>query len=421
MRRVNKEESQSNIAQFIGNNNTVEQNNYNNKIVINSDFFLEMTKKQHKLYPYFYTGIDKLPNGKIGYKSIPANEEAEKKFPLSIKSNFTVIDDKYREYKDLNKMLQDSYNNQEPIKVKVNSTIQMLGEEVDPYQPFLDEEIVEAYIFPQKFPSIPTVSIGFIDSDFIVDGIQLEIIKKENDNITYLSNEKQDCFIIVKIKLVASNICEKDNTADIKFNFNFNINKRYKNNLDANIMFYKILLHIAEGKEMYMKFADNPKKNLIGKLKITGNISILKNTIRFCEVLKKINTTFKLNLTRTDKYTKDDYDSIRFLEKILIPKNSNKEREIILKVDASKISEENIKELINEENGNIGEVRENIDISLLNNDLHISKIVKIYSNYVIKNKNELVSNIKQYIKDEELSIVLIPKNDYINVETRYTI
>ena len=246
MEKVNKEENQSNIAQFIGNNNTIAQNNYNNQITIDSDFLLEMTKKQHKLYPYFYTGIDKFPNGKVGYKSIPANEEAEKKFPLSIKSNVTVIDNKYKEYKDLNKMLQDSYNNQEPIKVKVNSTIQMLGEEIDPYQPFLDEEIVESYIFPQRFPNVPIVSIGFIDSDFIIDGIQLKIVKKESDNITYLNNEKQDSFIVVKIKLVVSNIKEENSSADVQFNFNFNINDRYKDNLDANITFYKILLNIAE-------------------------------------------------------------------------------------------------------------------------------------------------------------------------------
>ena len=109
MDKLNKEENQSNIAKFIGNNNLVQQNNYYNNIVVNSDFFLEMTQKQHKLYPYFVTGIDKLPNGKIGYKSVPANKEAEIKFPLSIQSNVTVIDDKYKDYKDFGKMLRDSY------------------------------------------------------------------------------------------------------------------------------------------------------------------------------------------------------------------------------------------------------------------------------------------------------------------------
>lgn len=421
MDKLNKEENQSNIAKFIGNNNLVQQNNYYNNIVVNSDFFLEMTQKQHKLYPYFVTGIDKLPNGKIGYKSVPANKEAEIKFPLSIQSNVTVIDDKYKDYKDFGKMLRDSYNNQEPIKVKVNSTVQKLGDEIDPYQPFSDLEVVEAYLLPQKFPSIPIVSIGFIDSDFILDGIQLEIVKKEEDNITYLNNENQDCFIVVNIKLTISNINEVNESADIQFKFNFNINNRYLNNLDANIMFYKILLNIAEGKEMYMKFVNNPNRNIIGRLKIQEDISNLKNIIRFCEVLKKINTTFNLNLTRVDNYTKEDYDSISLLEKILIQKDDKEEKEIILKLDANQVNENNIKGLIDEENGNIGEIRENINIPLLDNNLHISKIVKIYTNYIIKNKEELMTNIKACIKDNILNIVLIPKNDYINIETRYKI
>ena len=225
----------------------------------------------------------------------------------------------------------------------------------------------------------------------------------------------------MNIKLTISNINEVNESADIQFKFNFNINNRYLNNLDANIMFYKILLNIAEGKEMYMKFVNNPNRNIIGRLKIQEDISNLKNIIIFCEVLKKINTTFNLNLTRVDNYTKEDYDSISLLEKILIQKDDKEEKEIILKLDANQVNENNIKGLIDEENGNIGEIRENINIPLLDNNLHISKIVKIYTNYIIKNKEELMTNIKACIKDNILNIVLIPKNDYINIETRYKI
>lgn len=67
----------------------------------------------------------------------------------------------------------------------------------------------------------------------------------------------------MNIKLTISNINEVNESADIQFKFNFNINNRYLNNLDANIMFYKILLNIAEGKEMYMKFVNNPNRNII--------------------------------------------------------------------------------------------------------------------------------------------------------------
>ena len=420
MKKVNKQENQNNIARFIGNNNKVEQNNYINPVTIDSNFLLDITKKQHKLYPYFFTGMDKLPNGKFGYKSIPASKEAEIKFPLSIQSNVTVIDEKYKGYTDLNKILKESYNNQEPIKVKVNSTIQKLGDEIDPYQPFEGEEIVEAYIFPQKFPHVPIISIGFTNSDFIVDGIQLEIVKKEGDNITYLNNKKQDCFIIVEMKVTVSNVNKEKQCADMKFNFNFNINERYKENLDANITFYKILLHIAEGYEMYIKFIDKPNKSIIGKLQTTKEITALKNAIRFCEILKKINTTSNLNLSQSLDYSKDDYDSINFLEKILLPKNKY-EKEIILKVDASKIEEKNIFKLLDTDNDNIAEVRKNVQVLLLNTNLHISKIVKIYSNYTIKNKKELMTDMKSCIKEGILDIILIPKKDYINVETRYTI
>ena len=383
MKKVNKQENQNNIARFIGNNNKVEQNNYINPVTIDSNFLLDITKKQHKLYPYFFTGMDKLPNGKFGYKSIPASKEAEIKFPLSIQSNVTVIDEKYKGYTDLNKILKESYNNQEPIKVKVNSTIQKLGDEIDPYQPFEGEEIVEAYIFPQKFPHVPIISIGFTNSDFIVDGIQLEIVKKEGDNITYLNNKKQDCFIIVEMKVTVSNVNKEKQCADMKFNFNFN-------------------------------------KSIIGKLQTTKEITALKNAIRFCEILKKINTTFNLNLSQSLDYSKDEYDSINFLEKILLPKNKY-EKEIILKVDASKIEEKNIFKLLDTDNDNIAEVRKNVQVLLLNTNLHISKIVKIYSNYTIKNKKELMTDMKSCIKEGILDIILIPKKDYINVETRYTI
>lgn len=172
---------------------------------------------------------------------------------------------------------------------------------------------------------------------------------------------------------------------------------------------------------MYMKFFDNPKKSMIGRLPVKHDISILKNTIRFCEVLKKINTTFNLNLTKAYLYTKSDYDSISFLEKILFQKHIKKAKEITLKLDASQIDEENIKELIKEENSSIGEVREDIVVPLLDNNLHISKIIKIYTNFTIKNKNELIADMKSCIKNNILNIVLIPKNGYIDIETRYEI
>lgn len=70
---------------------------------------------------------------------------------------------------------------------------------------------------------------------------------------------------------------------------------------------------------------------------------------------------------------------------------------------------------------NVAEVRENIYVPLLKNNLHISKVAKIYTNYTIKNKKELLTDMKSCIEDGVLNIILVPKNDYINIETRYTI
>ncbi len=77
--------------------------------------------------------------------------------------------------------------------------------------------------------------------------------------------------------------------------------------------------------------------------------------------------------------------------------------------------------MINKESSNIGEVRENIVVPLLENKLHISKIIKIYTNYIVKNKNELINDISSYIEDDTLNVILIPRNDYIDIETRYKI
>lgn len=70
---------------------------------------------------------------------------------------------------------------------------------------------------------------------------------------------------------------------------------------------------------------------------------------------------------------------------------------------------------------NVAEVRENIYVPLLKNNLHISKVAKIYTNYTIKNKKKLLTDMKSCIEDGVLNIILVPKNDYINIETRYTI
>ena len=97
-----------------------------------NDRFLQMTKS-HSLFPYFTVNFTKMTNGNYTLMSKPTREKSIKKYPLNFKVNFTILDEKYRDIKDGQKILDIIEFSNIPIEMKINKFEQYLGEVLDPY------------------------------------------------------------------------------------------------------------------------------------------------------------------------------------------------------------------------------------------------------------------------------------------------
>ena len=158
--RTQKNKKKNNISADIVNGNIIQDSSVeNNYITINDPAIAirnigknseELTKyfesvsaslaSQHKLYPYYETGIQEI-NGKNFLYSRPLVPEAKTKYPSRIKGRFKIADEEVAGKYSLEEMARRAYISQKSVELEPVEIIKMLGEEIDPYQDGFLEEV----------------------------------------------------------------------------------------------------------------------------------------------------------------------------------------------------------------------------------------------------------------------------------------
>ena len=95
---------------------------------------------QHKLYPYYETGIQEI-DGKNYLYSRPLIPEAKTKYPSRIKGTFKIADEELAKTYSWGEMARRAYISQTPVELEPVEVIKMLGDEIDPYQDGFLEEV----------------------------------------------------------------------------------------------------------------------------------------------------------------------------------------------------------------------------------------------------------------------------------------
>lgn len=189
--RIQKNKKKNNISADIVNGNIIQDSSVeNNYITINDPAIAirnigknseELTKcfesiraslaSQHKLYPYYETGIQEI-NGKNFLYSRPLVPEAKTKYPNRIKGRFKIADEEVAGKYSLKEMARRAYISQKPVELEPVEMIKMLGEEIDPYQDGFLEEVKNTNfrLVPEKLPEA-------ISCILKVDGSDLEYPK----------------------------------------------------------------------------------------------------------------------------------------------------------------------------------------------------------------------------------------------------
>lgn len=323
--RTQKNKKKNNISADIVNGNIIQDSSIeNNYITINDPAiairnigknYEELTKyfesvkaslaSQHKLYPYYETGIQEI-NGKNFLYSRPLVPEAKTKYPSRIKGRFKIADEEIVEKYSLEEMARRAYISQKPVELEPVEIIKMLGEEIDPYQDGFLEEVKNTNfrLVPEKLPeAVPCI--------LKVDGFDLEydVMMKiqpvnPDKHILCIANENNSDGL--KIIIVYSLV-------DRKISFTYRLHFSTWSDVKKFTLFQMVALKgsvikIETKKEKEAVFSATLQEPLSSESieELNGDLELIKNVIL-------VETEFGVSFSISDGFDNDDQEMLYFL------------------------------------------------------------------------------------------------------------
>lgn len=380
-----------------------------------NDRFLQMATS-HRLFPYFTVDFTKMKNGNYTLMSKPTREESIKKYPLNFKGSFTILDEKYKDIKDRQKMLDIIQFSDSPIEIKINKFEQYLGDVIDPYpNPELSpmQDGVKSYIMPHErvLPVVVwNVDMRFEDSKFRLIGIQLKLVKQISSNTFLLNNYHQ------KSKPIYLELRLEINDKHIDCNLNYKINETKINDSKTVITYNKFVLNLLTNPYyLYEK-----KKNLTlmsgksDKSISQEEINSLNHYINIVERLSMIEKFFDIKFSIPDEISKDDVVAINELYRYIISsKKKEKGINTCLTISKKDMDLNRIKDLINMPRTSLMSTFDNAAFNILGMEINIKKIIIKYHDVKCSNideVNEFIKNIEKFDDRDALKIIMVPTN-----------
>ncbi len=384
-----------------------------------NDRFMQMAMS-HSLFPYFTVDIAKMNDGKYRLMSKPTRKESIVKYPLNFKGSFTILDERYKDIKDKQKMMDIIQFSDTPIEVKLNKFEQYLGNVLDPYpNPELSpmQEGVKSYIMPSKreVPKIKwNVDICFHDSKFKLSSIQLKLVKQLSSNTFLFNNYHQSLKpVFLELKL---EITDKY----VNCNLNYKINETKINDCKTVLTFNKFVLNLLT--KSYYMYEKNEKKTIMSgesKKNISQEeIDSLQHYINIVERILEIEKYFNKTFNVPNEISKDDVMNINELYRfIMASKKKEKGVNVFITISKKDMDLEKVQSLINMPKTSLMSISENVIFNILGIDIKIKKIIIKYYDVKCSNAkevNKFIKNIETFDDTDTLKIIMIPtKGKYV--------
>lgn len=262
---------------------------------------------QHKLFPYYETGIEEV-KGKNYLYSKPAIPEAKEKYPSRIKGTFKIIredNDKKYSWKELE---ERAYIYQKPIELEPIEVVKLLGNEIDPFQEGFLEKLknITFKLVPEKLPEAIPCILKIEGSD-IEYNIMLKVQPVDPDkNIICLASEDIGTNDGLKVILTYYTV-----TGELTFKYSI-----YCSTCREIRKF--ILFQMAGIKGAVIKIETKEDKEEIFKVVLQKTLSSesmesLRNKLQFINDVMLVEAEFDVSFDITKKFDVDDQKMITFL------------------------------------------------------------------------------------------------------------
>ena len=323
--RTQKNKKKNSISADVVNGNIIQDSSIeNNYITINDPAIAirnigknseELTKyfesvsaslaSQHKLYPYYETGIQEI-NGKNFLYSRPLVPEAKTKYPSRIKGRFKIADEEVAGKYSLEEMARRAYISQKSVELEPVEVIKMLGEEIDPYQDGFLEEVKNTNfrLVPEKLPEAISCTLKVDGSDLEYDMMMKMQPVDPDKHILCMANENDSDGL--KIIIVYSLVYRK-----ISFTYRLNFNtwsdvRKFTLFQMTALKGSVIKIETKEEKEELFKATLQEPLSSESIEELKGDLELIKDVIL-------VETEFGVSFSISDGFDNDDQEMLYFL------------------------------------------------------------------------------------------------------------
>lgn len=265
----------------------------------------------HPYYPHYSLGIKRIGNDLVPY-SKPLTKEAIEKYPPKIKGKFS-ISDKYKGFKDINDLIDYSYNTQTEIEINNIELMKMIGDEVDPYQDEIEillSKTKEWKLKPKEFPEARPYKIVIEGSEISYDYILLRTTRIE-DNKVFLSNKEQG--IDTEFNFIFD-FKNKKITMNIRLNQGSRLNKK---SLLKYLRFTKSALRKNKFSIISLEFDAVLAEGILDNFDFESPLGNIDNEITFVEYITLIEEQYNTTIEIPEQIEESELEAICYLGEAL--------------------------------------------------------------------------------------------------------
>ncbi|MDU4750363.1 MAG: abortive infection system toxin AbiGii family protein [Clostridium butyricum] len=258
----------------------------------------------HPLYPYYKYDLNMNEKGtSIGVKA--NRDDAFTKYPPHGKMKL-IIPDEYKWAKNIQELIRYSYEKQVALDLKAEYIKLWLGD-------YLSEDlnnISKVKIIPEKFPKPIPMKFEFENTSFILDYLEMGLIRIDGDWLIISNNKQKNAKIILTFSL---------NKLTFKGKFNIKISDKFKNDVDANLKVNEFLINMSkEGCKKLISLQDDEAVISIYESTLnSSNVKEIQKEINFLERLRQLEKFYNIKFILPEEITQTDYENILILEKAM--------------------------------------------------------------------------------------------------------
>lgn len=375
---------------------------------------------KHPLYPHYkYKPIQFGDTFILEHE--PLTAEAEEKYPLTHRGNFTISKDQLDGYNSIHELIEDAFFKQEEIEINMTTLTTWLGDHLVE-TPNLGASLTDGkwVILPKPLPEPLKLKLYLkSDSDInIIDYLEMGVSGKEG-NYILIDNSKQTNARLLVSLILPINVEFKETHCIIpNAKINLKIKEEFQNNVATIHSFFNFFRLVEDkSKQIALKNLSENTDFLVIPNSGLNDVTIdFKKNHQLIDRLYKIEQYYNVTFTVPEVIAEEEWEAIEILEHNMENKPLRRKlNKLTLNLDDKNSiknildlfeSEKTVKKLMLIQSGG-----PDAGILLFNSKIPLEKIEIVYNSLKINDLERLRGKLEYMDEGESIKVSFVPGED----------